>query len=103
MEITVLSLTCCNPKFASFDQQYLSRIKEALSSIGVEANVEVASATDALFGLKVVNPKKIWDLFDKFGTAVAPVLFINGEVALYGGIPTVNKLVEVLGKAAKPS
>jgi len=103
MDITVLSLTCCNKKFAPFDEQYVSRIKDALTSLGIDAKVEVASASDALFGLKVVNPKKIWDLFDRFGTAVAPVLFIDGEVTLYGGIPTVEKLVEVIGKAAKQS
>jgi hypothetical protein len=101
LNITVLSLTCCNPKFKTFDDRYVSRLKEALSRLGLGEGVkiEVASAQDALFGLKVVNPKKIWDLFDKYGTAVAPVLLVNGEVALYGGVPTVERLVDAIGKA----
>ena len=101
MSIIVLSLTCCNPKLATYDQQYVSRIKAALTSLGLEATVEVTSATDALFGLKMVKPQKIWDLFDKYGTAVAPVLFINGELALYGGVPSLERLEDVIGKAAK--
>jgi hypothetical protein len=27
------------------------------------------------------------------------VLFVNGELALYGGVPTVEKLTEVIEKA----
>jgi hypothetical protein len=101
LNITVLSLTCCNPKFAHYDQEYVSRIKEALARLSLDAKVEVVSANDAVFGLKVVNPQKIWELLDKYGTAVAPVLFINGEVTLYGGVPQVERLVDVIGKAAK--
>jgi hypothetical protein len=100
MNITVLSLTCCNSKLAAFDQQYVSKIKEALTKLNLDAKLEVTSATDALFGLKVLDPKKIWELFDKYGTAIAPVLFINGEVTLYGGVPSVDRLVEVISKAA---
>jgi len=103
LKITILSLACCNPALAVYDQQYISRIKEALSKIDVEAQVEVIAATDAFFGLKVGYIRKLWPLFNKYGTAVAPALFINGELALYGGVPSVEKLVEVIEKNAKKS
>lgn len=98
MKITILSLACCNPTFAVHDQQYISRIKEAINRTGVEAQVELVAATDAFFGLKVGYIRKMWPLFNKYGMAVAPALFINGELMLYGGVPTVEKLVEIIEK-----
>jgi hypothetical protein len=35
--------------------------------------------------------------------AVARALFINGELASYGVVPSVEELVEVIGKSAKES
>jgi protein-disulfide isomerase len=32
-----------------------------------------------------------------------PALFINGELVLYGGLPSIEKLSEVIGKAANPT
>lgn len=103
MKITILSLTCCNPALAVYDQQYLSKIKEALEKVGVEAQVEVVTGTDAFFGLKLSYIRKLKPLFDKYGTAVAPALFINEELMLYGGVPTVERLVEILEKNAEKS
>jgi len=105
MKITVFSVACCspNPAFASYDQQYISKIKEALKRINVEAQVELVAATDAFFGLKVGYFRKMWPLFNKYGEAAAPALFINGELTLYGGVPTVEKLVEVIEKHAEKS
>ncbi|MCJ7608164.1 thioredoxin family protein, partial [Candidatus Bathyarchaeota archaeon] len=100
-KITILSLACCDPSLAVYDQQYVSRIKEATSKIGVEAEVEVISGADAFFGLKVGYMRKLRPLFDKYGTAVAPALFIDGELVLYGGVPTVEKLAEVIEKNSK--
>lgn len=98
MKITVLSLACCNPAFAVHDQQYISRIKEALQRINIEAQVELVAASDAFFGLKVGYIRKLWPLFNKYGMAVAPALFINGELTLYGGVPSLEKIIEVIEK-----
>lgn len=101
MKITVLSAACCNPASAPYDQQYISRIKEALSRTSAEAQVDLLPATDAFFGLKVGYVRKLMPLFKKYGMAVAPALFINGELVLYGGVPSLEKLVEVIEKNAK--
>lgn len=103
MKITVLSVACCNPASVVHDQQYISRIKEALNKVSVEAQVELVTATDAFFGLKLGYIRKMLPLFNKYGMAVAPALFINGELMFYGLIPTVEKLVEVIEKNAKKS
>ncbi len=103
MKITVLSVACCssNPAFATYDQQYISSINEALKRINVEAEVKVLAATDAFFGLQVGFIRKMMPLFNKYGGAAAPALFINGELMLYGGVPSVEKLVEVIEKNTK--
>ncbi len=103
MKITVLSVACCNPASGVCDQQYISRIKEALSKINVEAQVDLVAASDAFFGGKAGYISKLMPLFNKYGMAVAPALFINGELTLYGGVPSVEKLVEVIEKNAKKS
>jgi hypothetical protein len=51
--------------------------------------------------MKVGYVRKLWPLFNKYGMAVAPALFINGELTLYGVVPSVQKLVEVIEKAER--
>lgn len=101
MKITILSLACCNPSLAVSDQQYFTRIKEALEKTGVEAEIETVSGSDAFLGFKTGYIRKLWPLFNKYGMAVAPALFINKELMLYGGVPTVEKLIEIIKNANK--
>lgn len=102
LKLIVLSVSCCSPdpRMPVYDQQYLSRIKEALSRTKVEADVELLPATNAFFSLKAGYLRKLLPLFNKFGPAVAPALFVDGELALYGGVPTVDRLVETIEKSA---
>jgi hypothetical protein len=81
------------------DEQYVLRVKEVLGKINVEAKVEVVTATEARYGREVGDFSKLRTLFDKYGMDVMPALFINGELVLYGGLPTVEKLSEVMQKA----
>jgi protein-disulfide isomerase len=99
IRITLLSLACCLPASAASDQHYIERINTALGKAGAEAVIEKVSGLDAAFGIRNVDLSKLVPLYDKFGTSVAPVLFVNGELALYGGVPTVEKLTEVIQKA----
>lgn len=103
MKITVFSFACCNPQQAVDDQQYIARIKKALDSTVVEAQVDSVFAIDALHGLDAEHIQQLRPLFDKYGMAVAPALFINGELVRYGVVPSVEELVEVIGKSAKKS
>lgn len=103
LKMTILSLTCCNPKLASYDEKYMQRIDEALERLGLEADVSVVTATDALFGtgVRLSNVKELWDLLEKYGTSVAPLLIIDGEIAFYGGIPSMDKLLGAIENASK--
>lgn len=99
IRITLLSLACCLPASAASDQHYIERINTALGKAGAEAIIEKVSGLDAAFGISNVDLSKLVPLYDRYGTSVAPVLFVNGELALYGGVPTVEKLTEVIEKA----
>lgn len=99
--ITVLSAACCNPAFEAHDREYLARIREVLRKTGLEAQVDVLPATDAVFGAKLGYVRQLMPLFRKYGLAVAPALFVDQDLVLYGGVPTMEKLEEVLANAAK--
>lgn len=103
MKFTILSLSCCNPAFAVHDQEYVSRINKALDSINYKAQIEILPATDAFFGSKSGYIGKLVPLFNKHGMAVAPALFINEELVLYGGLPSVEKIIQVIEKEKKKS
>lgn len=96
LELIVLSFACCNPSMEPYDNQFLSRIMEAMNKTQVAANVEVLPITEALMGRNINILLKIKPLFEKYGMAIAPVLLVNDELALYGGVPSVEKIAEVL-------
>jgi protein-disulfide isomerase len=56
-------------------------------------------ATEARMSPKYAYLGEIQPLIQKYGQGVTPALFINHHLTLYGGVPTVEKLVETLGKA----
>jgi protein-disulfide isomerase len=101
LKLTMLSFACCNPKLGIHDKTYLERIREALVKVGVEADIELVHATDAMIARRYGFMSDIIPLFMKYGQAVTPALFVNHKLELYGGVPTVEKLVEVLGKHLK--
>jgi protein-disulfide isomerase len=100
MKISILTFSCCNPALKPMDEQYAAKVKEVLSKNNVEATVEVVTATEVRYGKEVGDFTKLKPLFDKYGMDAMPALFINGELALYGGVPSSEKIAEVIGKAA---
>lgn len=98
LRLTLLSFACCNPKLGIHDRTYLERIREALSKVGMEADIDLVHATDAMMSKRYGFMSEIIPLFDKYGAAVTPALFVDQKLELYGGVPTVEKLVEVFGK-----
>jgi Cys-tRNA synthase (O-phospho-L-seryl-tRNA:Cys-tRNA synthase) len=103
MNISILTFSCCNPSLKTMDEQYVSRVKEVLDKINAEAKIEVVTATEARYGREVGDFSKLRSLFNKYGMDAMPALFINGELVLYGGLPSIEKLSEVIGKAANPT
>jgi hypothetical protein len=103
LKIAILTASCCNPGLKPMDEQYTARVKQALDKIGAQAEIEVATATEVYYGKKVGDSSKLKPLFDKYGMDALPALFVNEELALYGGLPSLEKLTEVFQKALSPS
>ncbi len=101
LRLTVLSFSCCNPQFAVHDQRYVELIRSVLQKTGIEAEIDLVTVTEAMMSLQYAYMAPIRPMFQKYGTAIAPALFINEEMALFGGVPTEEKLIEVLRKAAE--
>lgn len=101
MKITLFSAACCDPQQGVYDQKYLLRIDEALEQTAVEAQVNSILATEALYGQYTEYTNQLRTLFDKYGMAVAPALFINGELVIYGTLPSTEKLVELIEENAE--
>jgi hypothetical protein len=100
MIITLISMSCCNPALRPQDQQYKKRVEEALATAKVTGQIELASATDMMHSMSDVQAKKIMPLFKKHGAAVAPIMLIDGDIVFYGGVPTLEKLVETISARA---
>jgi hypothetical protein len=100
MNIVVVSMACCNPALKPQDQLYLAKIREALAKTEVEAQVELVKATEMMASLGDDQLSALKPLIAKYGSAVAPAMFIDGELALYGGVPTLEKLISVISKIA---
>jgi hypothetical protein len=98
LKLTILSFACCNPMLAAHDKTYFERIKEALTKVGAEADIDLVHATEAQMTRKYAFMEEIIPLFMRYGSAVTPALFVNEKLELYGGVPTVDKLVETFRK-----
>jgi hypothetical protein len=99
LKVTILSFACCNPKFGTYDKLYIDRIREAEKQLDVEVKLDMVHATEAM----MTPDRYAWmgeatSLFMKYGAAIAPALFVNEHLELYGGVPTLEKLVETFRK-----
>jgi metal-dependent amidase/aminoacylase/carboxypeptidase family protein len=103
MRVILLSFACCNPKLAVHDQQYLQIIQEALKRTGQKAQIDLVHVTEAMMSKKFAFMSEIMPLFDKYGSAIAPAIFVNEKLELFGGVPTVEKLMEVFLKYRAPA
>ncbi|MCX6650131.1 MAG: thioredoxin family protein [Methanomassiliicoccales archaeon] len=100
MRLTIFSASCCQPQTAAYDKQYVERIREVLKETGIEAEIDMVTATEAQMSIHYFFIGEIMPLYKKYGPAVAPALFINEKLTLFGGVPTLEKLKEVVTKAA---
>jgi protein-disulfide isomerase len=64
--------------------------------------LEVITFSAAIYSPKSEYLRKALPLIDKYGMDVMPALFINGKLLFYGGVPSTEKLSEVIAKAANP-
>lgn len=100
LKLTVFSAACCQPHTAAYDKRYIELIRQVMEESGIEADIDLVSATEARMSLTYFFVGAIQPLYAKYGPAVAPALFVNEKLTLFGGVPSKEKLKEVLEKAA---
>lgn len=100
LKLTILSFSCCNPQFKAHDMRYMELIRQVLDKNKIDAEMEIVTVTEATMSLTYAYMAPIRPMFKKYGAAIAPALFINEVLALFGGVPTEEKLTEVLKKAS---
>lgn len=103
LKITILTASCCNPGLKPMDEQYTARVKETLDKINAQAEIKVVTATEAYYGKKIKDLNKLRPLFNQYGMDALPALFVNDEMTLYGGLPSIEKLTEVIQRAINPA
>jgi protein-disulfide isomerase len=99
LQVVVLSFSCCNPQFAAYDRQYVDRLREVVTRTGIEADLNLVTVTEAMSSMTYLYMAEIQPLFKKYGPSVTPALFVDQKLVLFGGVPSEQKLEEVLRKA----
>lgn len=102
--IGYLSASCCNPAAVPDDEELASNVKRAQERLGLSLELFKETLTHAQASLPstvgsldeqqkgVIN--KVMTLFSTRGLEAFPMLFIDGDLAFYGGTPTVEQITE---------
>jgi hypothetical protein len=98
MRITIVSISCCNPAMKPEEQAYLTKVKEALGQSKVNAQVLIVPISEAMSSLGADTVRSLWPLWEKYGAAIVPAMFIDDELVLYGGVPSKERIIEALAK-----
>lgn len=99
LRLTIFSVACCHPETAVYDRKYIDLVKKALTETGIEADMDMVTATESRLSIRYYFVGEIMPMYKKYGAAVAPALFINEHLKIYGGLPSMDKLKEVLTAA----
>ncbi len=101
-----LSASCCDPSAITADEQLVKNVKEAMRELGLdlELHKETLTSAQALIGSvgSVLDAKqtgvinKVMTLFATEGLKGFPMLFINGELAFNGKIPSPADIAEFM-------
>ena len=104
--IGVLSASCCNATSATLDTQVMTNLQAAMALACDHRLVIVENVTSLRKNMKQLRAnadsgrrallESIQALFQDNGLSVFPMLIINGRVAFYGGVPEVDRILEVL-------
>jgi hypothetical protein len=98
--IGILSAACCDATAARKDEQLKSNLLQAMQGAGDDRAVVVETITAAQRNMRQIENQadaqqkrliaNVVQLFQSNGLSVFPILIINGRVACYGGVPSVE-------------
>jgi hypothetical protein len=99
-----LSASCCNPAAVPDDEQLTNNVKQAMNGLGLDLELHKETLTHAQASLPsavasldeqqtgVIN--KVMTLFSTRGLEAFPMLFIDGDLAFYGGTPSTEEITQ---------
>lgn len=97
-----LSASCCNPAAGTADEQLVANLKQAMSNVGLDLEIQMVTLTSAQAGMRSALPRlsmqqgkvvtKVMGLFSSRGFAAFPILLVGGDMAFYGGVPSTEEI-----------
>lgn len=101
-----LSASCCNPAALPDDERLVANVKAALQQHGLEREIHKETLTNANAGMRAVRARldadqmavvnKVTSLFSTQGLDAFPMLFVDGDLAFYGGLPSTEEIAEYM-------
>jgi len=101
LAIVIVGASCCNPAFAPLDKEVEQNVKKVLKEPNIPANLATASLAEILLkgrggGLSPEGVNEVRNMFGKYNLRAFPMVLVNNEIQIMGGVPTVEQLKEKL-------
>jgi len=106
--VGILSAACCDSTAAPKDEVLKQNLLQAMEQAGDARPVVVETITSAQQHLRALESQadagqkqliqSVVALFQANGLSIFPLLIVNGRVAYYGGVPSVEMIRERLQK-----
>lgn len=104
--VGILSAACCDSGAAAKDEGLKANLQSAMLALDDRRPVVVETITSAQRHLRALQaqadaPQKrligqVVSLFQANGLSVFPLLIVNGRIAFYGGVPSVEMIRDTL-------
>jgi hypothetical protein len=101
-----LSASCCNPAAGPADEQLVGNVHDAMAQLDIDLELHKETLTHAQAGMRSARAKldtqqmavvnKVTSLFSTQGLGAFPMLFVNGDLAFYGGIPSTTQIADYM-------
>lgn len=100
LRITIITVSCCVPGVAPFEEQARRVVEQAISETGLKAQVKIVPATTAFFSgaTRGVMTKLMAD--SNQGQLKVPPVMIDGKAVCYG-VPDIEEIKLALRQAAE--
>lgn len=105
-KVGILSASCCDATTQAKDEQLASNLSAAMEKAGVERQVVFSTITATRqqlrdLGAQVDDDVKTFKenlagLFQGQGLSAFPILMVDGKIAFYGGVPSVDMIAQKL-------
>lgn len=106
-----LSASCCNPAALPDDERLVANVNAALQELGLEREIHKETLTNANAGMRALRAtldadqmavvNKVTSLFSTQGLEAFPILFVDGDLAFYGGLPSTEEIAEHMRERLK--